>query len=130
MDGVADDDVLHRLKQAAIEAEFDTGVREDTVEEARSHIVIRLARMTVGAIVTVVGVILLPLPGPGWLVIAAGLAILAQDVVWAERLLLAVRRRIPGVPEDGAIPRSSLIMIAVIGLATTGAAVWWSLGRG
>jgi uncharacterized protein (TIGR02611 family) len=125
-----DDDVIHRLKKAAIEAEFETGVREDTEAEARAHILVRLARMALGTVVTIVGVILLPLPGPGWLVIAAGLAILAQDVVWAERLLMTVRRRIPGVPEDGQIPRSTLVLIALVAAASTSAALWWSLGSG
>jgi uncharacterized protein (TIGR02611 family) len=30
---------------------------------------------------------LVPLPGPGWLIVFAGLAILATEYVWAQRLL-------------------------------------------
>ncbi|MBI2321202.1 MAG: hypothetical protein HYU88_03705, partial [Chloroflexi bacterium] len=41
------------------------------------------------------GLLLLPLPGPGWLVIAAGFVVLAQDFVWAERTLARIRRRLP-----------------------------------
>ena len=33
------------------------------------------------------GSILVPLPGPGWLIVFAGLAILATEYVWAQRLL-------------------------------------------
>ena len=40
-----------------------------------------------GCAVVVVGVILLPLPGPGMLVILAGLGILATEFEWADRLL-------------------------------------------
>jgi uncharacterized protein (TIGR02611 family) len=53
---------------------------------------------TIGAVVAVVGVILLPLPGPGMLVVGLGLAILSTEYRWPGRLLrrlrteLAVRR--------------------------------------
>jgi uncharacterized protein (TIGR02611 family) len=34
-----------------------------------------------------VGVLLIPLPGPGWLLIFVALAILAGEYVWARKLL-------------------------------------------
>lgn len=45
--------------------------------------------LTIGAGFTVlaVGVVLLPLPGPGWVVIFAALAILAREFTWARRAL-------------------------------------------
>jgi uncharacterized protein (TIGR02611 family) len=46
----------------------------------------------VGTGVVITGVVLLPLPGPGWLIIFAGLAILATEFVWAQRLLAQARR--------------------------------------
>ncbi len=39
-----------------------------------------------------VGVLLLPLPGPGWLIIFAGLGLLATEYTWAARLLRQARR--------------------------------------
>jgi hypothetical protein len=33
------------------------------------------------------GTVMLALPGPGWLTIAAGLAVLAREFTWAERWL-------------------------------------------
>lgn len=39
------------------------------------------------------GVAMLVLPGPGLLVIIAGLSVLAREFVWAERALHAARRR-------------------------------------
>jgi uncharacterized protein (TIGR02611 family) len=47
----------------------------------------RMAVAVVGFVVLVVGLVLIPLPGPGWLVVFAGLAILATEFAWAERLL-------------------------------------------
>jgi uncharacterized protein (TIGR02611 family) len=41
----------------------------------------------VGGLVLVLGVIAIPYPGPGWLIVFAGLAILSTEFVWAKRLL-------------------------------------------
>lgn len=41
----------------------------------------------VGGVVVVVGIIAIPYPGPGWLIVFAGLAILATEFEWANRLL-------------------------------------------
>ncbi|HEY8993019.1 MAG TPA: TIGR02611 family protein [Candidatus Microsaccharimonas sp.] len=40
-----------------------------------------------GGLVTVVGLILIPYPGPGWLVVFAGLAILATEFQFAAKAL-------------------------------------------
>jgi uncharacterized protein (TIGR02611 family) len=53
----------------------------------------RLAVTVAGVAVVAIGIVLLPLPGPGWLIIFAGLGILASEYAWAARLLAWVRRR-------------------------------------
>lgn len=116
------------IYDAAIEAEYETGVREETEEKARAHVIVRLARMTVGTLVVIAGIVLLPLPGPGWLIIAAGLAILAQDVVWADRLLKRVRARLPA-DEDGGLPRSTIITMVIMGVISIAGAIWWTFLR-
>jgi uncharacterized protein (TIGR02611 family) len=47
----------------------------------------RLIKIVVGFTVLLAGVVMLVTPGPGWVVIALGLAILAAEFVWARRLL-------------------------------------------
>jgi uncharacterized protein (TIGR02611 family) len=47
----------------------------------------RVGVAVVGALVLVVGVIAIPYPGPGWLIVFAGLAILATEFTWAKRVL-------------------------------------------
>ncbi|MDQ3885848.1 MAG: TIGR02611 family protein [Actinomycetota bacterium] len=47
----------------------------------------------IGGVVLVGGIILIPSPGPGWLMVFAGLAVLGSEFEWAHRLLRAVRRR-------------------------------------
>lgn len=39
----------------------------------------------VGVIVVIIGIILMPLPGPGLLIVLAGLLILATEFEWARR---------------------------------------------
>ena len=52
----------------------------------------RIAVAFVGGIVVAVGLAMLVLPGPAVLVVPAGLAILATEFQWAQRLLHKVRR--------------------------------------
>jgi uncharacterized protein (TIGR02611 family) len=122
-------DQLHeledKLESAAIQAEFETGRRESTEAEAKAHIAKRLLRMTAGFLLLIVGIAAIPLPGPGWAIVAAALVILAQDFVWAERTLRFVRRRVPGVPEEGSLPRSTLYMMGGASTLAIGASVWW-----
>lgn len=40
-----------------------------------------------GGLVLVIGVIAIPYPGPGWLIVFTGLAILATEFAWAQRVL-------------------------------------------
>lgn len=47
----------------------------------------RVIKVVVGFTVLLAGVVMLVTPGPGWVVIALGLAILAAEFVWARRLL-------------------------------------------
>jgi uncharacterized protein (TIGR02611 family) len=80
--------------------------------------------MLLGFVVTVFGIVLLPLPGPGWVVIAAGLSILAKDVAWADRLLRRVRRRLPR-RADGKVRRSAIAAALVLMLVTLTVASWF-----
>lgn len=47
----------------------------------------------VGTVVLATGVAMIPYPGPGWLIVFAGLAILGSEFEWARRLLHSARRR-------------------------------------
>ena len=113
----------NRFEEAAIEAEFETGYREETREEARRGVVTRLLRMTSGSLVTIIGVIMMPLPGPGLLIVAVGLGILSRDVAWADRLLQIVRKRLPS-DSDGRLPRPSIVTMTVLALAGVAFSIW------
>ncbi|MGJ0203238.1 TIGR02611 family protein [Leucobacter sp. gxy201] len=45
-----------------------------------------------GLAIVAIGLILVPLPGPGWLIVFLGLTVLGSEYHWARRLLGALRR--------------------------------------
>jgi tellurite resistance protein TerC len=65
----------------------------------------------VGATVLLIGVAFLILPGPAFIVIPIGLAILATEYAWARRWLRKVRRMASDVvsDRDHTAPRDSRI---------------------
>jgi hypothetical protein len=71
-------------------------------------LLVKLSRMLVGTTLVLAGIAGLVLPIlPGWLLIIAGLALLARDFFWARRLLdivksrwAAARQAMTGRPDD------------------------------
>ena len=53
----------------------------------------RIGVGVVGLAVLGVGILAIPYPGPGWAIVFVGLAILATEFEWAQRLLKYVRKR-------------------------------------
>lgn len=53
----------------------------------------RVAIGVAGGAIVIVGIVLMPLPGPGMLVVLAGLALLATRFEWAQDLLERARER-------------------------------------
>jgi len=47
----------------------------------------------IGTVVLALGIVLIPYPGPGWLIVFAGLGILASEFEWARRTLHWFRAR-------------------------------------
>ena len=48
----------------------------------------------VGGLVVALGLATIPLPGPGWLTVIAGLFVLATEFTWAERLLEFTKKHV------------------------------------
>ena len=87
----------------------------------------RLAVGALGIAIVVVGLVLLPAPGPGWLIIFTGLAVLASEFEWAQRLLAFARHRVHVWAEwtkrQNVVVRA-LVVLAVIAFVL---AVFWLL---
>jgi len=77
--------------------------RTQEVEELAWQAIRHIRRIFVvmaAATLAVVGVALLVLPGPGMLVLAAALAMLATEFVWARRWISGLRRGLGTFGED------------------------------
>jgi uncharacterized protein (TIGR02611 family) len=72
-----------------------------TLKQARRIIV-----AVIGFTVLLVGIIMIVTPGPAFLVIPFGLAILATEFVWARNLLKKVKEKISGKDKTEDQPKS------------------------
>jgi uncharacterized protein (TIGR02611 family) len=71
-----------------------TNTDEEVLERVRRPLLIRIGAVMAGTVLVLAGIIGLLLPVvPGWLLIIAGLAILATEFVWARRLLDTAKAR-------------------------------------
>lgn len=78
----------------------------------------KAAVSALGLVIIATGIVLLPLPGPGWLIIFAGLGIWATEFAWAGRLLEWTKLKVRAV--TGAMmrrPRWAKGVIIVLCLA-------------
>jgi uncharacterized protein (TIGR02611 family) len=57
----------------------------------RSHLIYQVLVGIGGLVIVVVGLIMVPFPGPGWLVVFIGLGVWASEFEWAKRLLHRAR---------------------------------------
>lgn len=90
--------------------------RERLRGDARKERVYRVVVGVLGASVVLVGLALVPLPGPGWLVVFLGLAVLGSEFRWARRLQAFARRHVHAWSEW--IARRSWRTRVVLGSAT------------
>src|SRR3954454_14794625 len=65
--------------------------REQIRRRLTLDVTYRVFVLLIGGLVALAGVAMLVLPGPGWLVIILGVAILATEYAWAHRLLERVK---------------------------------------
>ena len=54
----------------------------------------RICVGVVGGLIVALGLVTIPLPGPGWLTVIAGLFVLASEFTWAERLLEFTKKHV------------------------------------
>jgi uncharacterized protein (TIGR02611 family) len=65
--------------------------RNNIREQRRLNFIYRCVVGVVGTVVLLAGLVAIPYPGPGWLIVFAGLGILASEFAWAHRLLTFAR---------------------------------------
>jgi uncharacterized protein (TIGR02611 family) len=67
-------------------------IRRRIDRHPRLRLAYRLGVGVLGGAIAIAGLALVPLPGPGWLVVFLGLAILGTEFAWARRLAARVKR--------------------------------------
>ena len=85
-----DADEVHSLRERVAES----GWRRRLAARRSLDAVYRVVVGVVGGLVVAVGIVTIPLPGPGWLTVIAGLFVLATEFTWAERLLEFTKRHV------------------------------------
>lgn len=104
------------------------------IQKSRAlHLSWQVGVFIVGLAVVIIGIIMLPLPGPGWLVIFAGMAIWATEFVWAQLVLRWTKRKVTEAAQRALDPRvrkRNLILttIGVVICAALVAVYVWKFG--
>jgi uncharacterized protein (TIGR02611 family) len=100
--------------------EQELGSRAPDFIKARRtlHLSWQVGVFVVGLAVVGAGVVMLPLPGPGWLVIFAGMAIWATEFVWAQLVLRWTKRKVTEAAQRALDPkvRRRNIILTTVGL--------------
>ena len=107
-----DADESHSLRERVAESRWRRRIAGRRTLEAPYRVGVGL----VGGLVVAFGIVTIPLPGPGWLTVIAGLFVLATEFAWAERLLEYTRRRVTGWTEW--LNRQSVLVRLAVALLT------------
>jgi uncharacterized protein (TIGR02611 family) len=92
------------------------------------RLTLQLVIAVLGGVVIAVGIVLIPFPGPGWLIVLTGLAVWAIEFAWAKRLLYFTRERLESwwrwLGRQHILVR---LLAGLVGLVFVGTVVWLSL---
>ncbi|MFE7842817.1 TIGR02611 family protein [Streptomyces sp. NPDC057474] len=131
-DGTKSDTDVAKSEADVADNEAPLGSRAPEFVKARRmlHLSWQVAIFIVGLAVVVAGVIMLVVPGPGWLVIFGGMAIWATEFVWAQLVLRWTKRKVAEATEralDPKVRRRNIILTSlglVIVAVLVGIYVW------
>jgi len=103
---------------------FIDGLRDRRERHRERSRIVRAAVVLAGFVVVLAGLAMIPLPGPGLLVTAVGLAVLALEFVWAERMLERTLDRMTKTSETvKRATRAQQVLLGLLGVLVAAAAV-------
>ncbi|MGW0466753.1 TIGR02611 family protein [Streptomyces sp. NPDC003027] len=124
-----------RTGESAADGEPELGSRAPEFIKARRtlHLSWQVGVFIVGLAVVGTGIVMLPLPGPGWLVIFGGMAIWATEFVWAQLVLRWTKRKVTEAAQralDPKVRRRNVILttVGLVIIAVLGAIYLWKVG--
>ncbi len=85
-----DTDEVHSLRERIAQTRWR---RRLAARRSVNH-TYRVCVGVVGGLIVAVGLATIPLPGPGWLTVIAGLFVLATEFTWAEQLLEFTKKHV------------------------------------
>jgi uncharacterized protein (TIGR02611 family) len=96
------------------------------------HLVFRLGFGIVGALILIAGLVMLVTPGPAFVLIPIGLAMLSMEFIWAERLLdKSLERAAMAQQKAAQTTRTQRVLAAIATLLAIAAIVlailWWDV---
>ncbi|WP_037890366.1 TIGR02611 family protein [Streptomyces viridochromogenes] len=100
------------------DSEQGLGSRAPEFVKARRvlHLSWQVGIFVLGLAIVVVGIIMLPLPGPGWVVIFGGMAVWATEFVWAQLVLRWTKRKVTEAAQralDPKVRRRNIILTSI-----------------
>ena len=124
--------------EVAVSADDESGKKTDGAKDGQGlgsrapefvkarrllHLSWQVLIFVIGLAVVVAGIIMLPLPGPGWVVIFGGMAIWATEFVWAQLVLRWTKRKVTEATQRALDPkvRRRNIILTSVGLVIVGA---------
>ncbi|MDF5755734.1 TIGR02611 family protein [Spongiactinospora sp. TRM90649] len=122
---IGDADVL---KEDAARRSGLRGWREGIRATPGGSLALKIVVGVIGAALVIGGLIMVPFPGPGWLVVFAGFAVLATEFAWAHRVLQFGKRTLASWT-DWLKERGWTVRILVVGVTflVAGAIIWAAL---
>jgi uncharacterized protein (TIGR02611 family) len=88
----------------------------------------RVALEVAGWLLVVVGIVAIPLPGPGFLILAGGLILLSQQYEWAERRVEPIKREALRGAANSVETWPRIVASSLFIMLIAGAGVLWYVG--
>ena len=103
------------VTDSPVEDHRPRGVLDRIRANPTGRLALRIGVGILGGLVVALGILLIPLPGPGWAIVILGLAIWAVEFVWARHLLQFTKRHVQSWTHW--VLKQPLPLRALIGLA-------------
>ncbi|SFR89797.1 TIGR02611 family protein [Microbacterium sp. cf046] len=96
------DDLERTVRSEIVEAERPDHPIRRMLRRARARVskhprlehAYRVGVGILGGTLTAIGILFIPLPGPGWLIVFLGLAVLGTEFRWARRMAVWLKRQL------------------------------------
>ncbi|WP_035938173.1 TIGR02611 family protein [Knoellia aerolata] len=112
-------------REAAVATKDDWAWRRRIRANPATARVYRIGVFVVGLVVVCGGLLLIPFPGPGWLIVIAGLAIWSTEFERAQRVLEFVKRHLR-LWEEWVKRQNPVVkaLVGVVGIAFIATVLW------